>query len=147
MVRQLLIRVMPYLLMYCLEAWVKYGQQASQPAVIAVGTEFFRTRTCYPHLVLVQIYDGVDVALIDPIAIDDLSPLTQLMTNPDVIKVLHACSEDLETFEFALGVMPEPFFDTQVAAQLAGLGTSVGYGRLGELLPACTLAHGQSRTA
>lgn len=136
----------PYLLIDSYEALVKYCQQAAQQAVIAVDTEFVRTRTFYPHLGLVQIYDGVDVALIDPIAIDDLSPLTQLMTNPDVIKVLHACSEDLETFEFALGVMPEPLFDTQVAAQLAGLGNSVGYGRLVELLQEITLEKGESRT-
>ena len=132
----------PYLMIDSYDALLPYCQQAAQQSVIAVDTEFVRTRTFYPHIGLVQIYDGVDIALIDPIAIDDLSPLSQLMTNPQVIKVLHACSEDLETFEFALGVMPEPLFDTQVAAQLAGLGNSVGYGRLVELLQDINLEKG-----
>ena len=136
----------PYLMIDSYDALLQYCQQAAQQSVIAVDTEFVRTRTFYPHIGLVQIYDGVDIALIDPIAIDDLSPLSQLMTNPQVIKVLHACSEDLETFEFALGVMPEPLFDTQVAAQLAGLGNSVGYGRLVELLQDINLEKGESRT-
>lgn len=127
-------------------ALVAYCEQASTQAVIAVDTEFVRTRTFYPHIGLVQIYDGVDVTLIDPIAIDDLSALSALMTNPNVIKVLHACSEDLETFDVALGIMPSPLFDTQVAAQLAGLGNSVGYGKLVELLQDILLEKGESRT-
>ena len=123
-----------------------YCQQAEQQSVIAVDTEFVRTRTFYPHIGLVQIFDGIDAVLIDPIAIDDLSPLKALLTNPNVIKVLHACSEDLETFEYAMGIMPEPLFDSQVAAQLAGLGNSLGYGRLVELLQGVILEKGESRT-
>lgn len=123
-----------------------YCQQAEQQSVIAVDTEFVRTRTFYPHIGLVQIFDGIDAVLIDPIAIKDLSPLKALLTNPNVVKVLHACSEDLETFEYALGVMPEPLFDSQVAAQLVGLGNSLGYGRLVELLQDVVLEKGESRT-
>ena len=102
-----------------------------------------RTRTLYPQLGLIQIYDGKQLVLVDPLTIEDFSSLTELLTNPDVVKVLHSCSEDLETFEFAFGVMPEPLFDTQVAAQLAGLGNSVGYGRLVELLQDINLEKGE----
>ncbi len=128
------------------DALRNYCQQAEQQSVIAVDTEFVRTRTFYPQIGLVQIFDGIDVVLIDPIAIDDLSPLKALLTNPNVIKVLHACSEDLETFEYAMGIMPEPLFDSQVGAQLAGLGNSLGYGRLVELLQGVVLEKGESRT-
>ena len=128
------------------DALRNYCQQAEQQLVIAVDTEFVRTRTFYPQIGLVQIFDGIDVVLIDPIAIDDLSPLKALLTNPNVIKILHACSEDLETFEYAMGIMPEPLFDSQVGAQLAGLGNSLGYGRLVELLQGVVLEKGESRT-
>lgn len=128
------------------DALLNYCNQAKQQPVIAVDTEFVRTRTFYPHIGLVQIFDGIDAVLIDPIAIDDLSPLKALLTDPNVIKVLHACSEDLETFEYAMGIMPEPLFDSQVAAQLAGLGNSLGYGRLVELLQGVILEKGESRT-
>ena len=44
-------------------------------APLAIDTEFVRTRTYYPQLGLVQLFDGQQLALIDPVAIPDLSPL------------------------------------------------------------------------
>lgn len=120
--------------------------QASKVAEIAVDTEFVRTRTLYPRLGLVQIYDGRQLVLIDPIAIDDLSSLADLLTNPDVVKVLHACSEDLETFWHALNVMPSPIFDSQFAASLVGMEPSLGYAKLVELMLGVTVDKGESRT-
>ena len=73
-------------------------QQYNQAEVLAIDTEFVRTRTLYPKLGLLQIFDGKQLALIDPIAINDLSPFWQLLTNEKIVKVLHACSEDLEVF-------------------------------------------------
>lgn len=45
-------------------------------------------------------------------------------------KVLHSCSEDLEVFHVAFGVLPQPVFDTQVAAAFCGFGFSTGYANL-----------------
>ena len=73
-------------------------QQYSNASILAIDTEFVRTRTLYPRLGLLQVFDGEQLALIDPIAIDDLSPFWQLLTNENITKVLHACSEDLEVF-------------------------------------------------
>lgn len=124
----------------------KYCKQASQHKAIAVDTEFVRTRTFYPQIGLVQIYDGESVALIDPIAIDDLSDLTALMLNENVVKVFHACSEDLETFNHALDIIPTPIYDTQIAAGFAKIGPTMGYGRMVEALLEKTLEKGESRT-
>lgn len=123
-----------------------YCRQASQQPFIAVDTEFVRTRTLYPRLGLVQLYDGEQLALVDPLAITDLSPLNNLLTNDGVIKVLHACSEDLETFSSALGVVPARVFDTQVAAAMLNMGPSLGYARLVEEMSGVTLDKGESRT-
>ncbi|EHN1346424.1 ribonuclease D, partial [Salmonella enterica subsp. enterica serovar Enteritidis] len=38
---------------------------------IALDTEFVRTRTYYPQLGLIQLFDGANVALIDPLGISD----------------------------------------------------------------------------
>lgn len=65
--------------------------------------------------------------LVDPIPIDDFAPLARLCENSGQIKVLHSCSEDLEVFSGLLDVMPEPLFDTQVAAALLGSKLSQGY--------------------
>jgi ribonuclease D len=70
------------------------------------------------------------VYLIDPLAITKTQPMADVLTNPNVVKVVHACSEDLEVFRHAFGVFPESLFDTQVAAGFAGFGSSIGYANL-----------------
>ncbi len=102
----------------------------SQQAAIAVDTEFMRTDTFYPIAGLIQLGDGKISYLIDPLAIQDFSPLRELMLNDQVIKVLHSCSEDIEVFERLLGIVPSPIFDTQIAAAFAGFGFSLGYAGL-----------------
>jgi ribonuclease D len=57
-------------------------QRYSQASVLAIDTEFVRTRTLYPKLGLIQINDGKTLALIDPVALPDLSPFWQLLENP-----------------------------------------------------------------
>jgi ribonuclease D len=111
-----------------------------------LDTEFVRTRTLYPCLGLIQLNDGKQVSLIDPTKIDDFSALTDLLTEPSCLKVLHACSEDLETFFTALKVVPSPVFDTQFAAQLCGMGSTVGYANLVEKLLDIQIDKGESRT-
>ncbi|MDJ0878986.1 MAG: ribonuclease D [Halieaceae bacterium] len=121
---------------------------AGDDAVI-VDTEFMRRDTYYPQPALVQLcFPGEpDKAwLIDPLEIDDVSPLRALFDNPDIIKVLHSASEDLEVFQVYLGTQPLPLFDTQRAAAFAGLGFSLGYRGLVELVSGLELAKGETRS-
>lgn len=99
-------------------------------AVIALDTEFVRTNTYHAKLGLVQLADRDHCWLVDPLAIDDLEPLRQLLTAPTVLKVLHSCSEDLQVLQSGLGVLPQPLFDTQVAAGFVNEPFSMGYARL-----------------
>ncbi|WKD49121.1 ribonuclease D [Microbulbifer spongiae] len=94
---------------------------------VALDTEFMRSRTFYPQPALVQIGDGKHCYLIDNLAIDDLQPLRDLLLHTAVTKIMHSCSEDLETLERLLGVIPEPIFDTQIAAAMSGMQASLGY--------------------
>ena len=71
-------------------------QSLSTQSAIALDTEFVRTRTYYPHIGLLQIADKNGVYLIDPLAIDNAQPMADVLTNPAIVKVVHACSEDLE---------------------------------------------------
>ncbi len=95
--------------------------------VIALDTEFIRTDTFYPILALIQLCDGETTWLLDPLALPEPQGLIDLLANPKVVKVLHSCSEDLETLAHSLGQLPDPLFDTQTAAAYCGLGFSVGY--------------------
>ncbi|MEP2653148.1 MAG: ribonuclease D [Paraglaciecola sp.] len=123
-----------------------FCQQASKEQAIAVDTEFVRTRTLYPKLGLIQIYDGKQLVLVDPLSIDDFSSLQSLLTNPKVIKVLHSCSEDLEAFWHALKVVPAPIFDSQFAASIVGMGPALGYAKLVEMMLGIVVDKGESRT-
>ncbi len=120
--------------------------QWCQSDAVMVDTEFMRTDTFYPIPALFQIGTEAGAYLIDPLAVDDLTPLKTLFTDTSVVKVLHSCSEDLEVFACALGVLPEPLFDTQIAAAIAGDGFSVGYANLVRNLLDVDLPKGETRS-
>lgn len=98
--------------------------------VIAIDTEFIRRTTFYPITGLIQISDGESAVLIDPLSINQWQDLISLMTNQNVIKVFHACSEDLEVFDRLLGVIPTPFYDTQVGEAYVSGQWSLSYVKL-----------------
>ncbi len=104
---------------------------ADQPYV-TVDTEFLRERTYYSKLCLVQMaYPGEgeeNAVIVDPLADGmDLAPMYELFENRDVVKVFHAARQDLEIFAVEQGIIPKPFFDTQIAAMVCGFGEQVGY--------------------
>jgi ribonuclease D len=124
----------------------KLCQQYSKAKVLAIDTEFVRTRTLYPKLGLLQIFDGEQLALIDPIAITDLSPFWQLLTNENIIKVLHACSEDLEVFLTSANCKPVNLIDSQIIMSFLGHGLSMGYAAMVEHFTGVELDKSESRT-
>lgn len=123
-----------------------YCQQASKAKVLALDTEFVRTRTLYSKLGLIQVFDGVQVALIDPLCELDLEPFWQLLTNTDIVKVLHSCHEDLEVFKKYANRLPVPLFDTQIAGQFLFQGKVLGFGAMVEQELGITLDKGEART-
>lgn len=98
---------------------------------VAVDTEFLREETYWPKLCLVQMAGPEDALIVDPLAKGmDLAPLYALMADKSVMKVFHAGRQDIEIFHVQAGIVPEPMFDTQVAAMVCGHGESVSYGNL-----------------
>jgi ribonuclease D len=95
---------------------------------ITVDTEFMRERTYWPILCLVQVAGLEEAVAIDALVPGiDLQPLLALMADSAILKVFHAARQDLEIFCHLSGVVPEPLFDTQVAAMVCGFGDSVSY--------------------
>ncbi len=122
------------------------AQGLSGAAVLAMDTEFLRERSYRPQLCLVQLASDQSEACIDPLALDDLSPLSSLLSSPGHTKVLHAAGQDLEVLHLRLGILPAPLFDTQIAAALCGLGEQIGYAALVERLFGVQLDKAHSRT-
>lgn len=98
--------------------------------IVALDTEFVRTNTFYPRAGVIQLCYDDHVLLIDPQKIEDWSPLNRLFADTSVLKVVHACSEDLELF-YSLNIeQPQPLFDTQVASALLGEQLNTGLQKL-----------------
>lgn len=104
----------------------------SQAPFITVDTEFLRDDTYWPQLCLVQVGGPSEEAAIDTLAPGlDLAPLLDLLRARSVLKVFHAARNDLEIFyQLMDGALPEPVFDTQMAAMVCGFGDQVGYNTL-----------------
>lgn len=101
----------------------------SKETYVTVDTEFLRDSTYWPVLCLIQVAAPKgDALIIDPLADGiDLAAFYDLMANTSVIKVFHAARQDIEIFWHEAKTLPDPLFDTQVAAMVCGFGDSVGY--------------------
>lgn len=119
---------------------------AAPPARVGLDTEFIRERTYWPQLALVQIALGDDVLLVDPLEPGMAAALKPLLENPAVLKVMHSASEDLIALQRGCGAIPQPLFDTQIAAALAGIGAGIGYQRLVQELLGVALHKGETRS-
>ncbi|MGQ3142896.1 ribonuclease D [Rhizobium oryzihabitans] len=98
---------------------------------ITIDTEFLRETTFWPELCLVLLASPTLEVLVDPLAKGlDLTPLFELMANPNVVKVFHAARQDIEIIYHLGGLIPHPIFDTQVAAMVCGFGDSISYDQL-----------------
>ncbi|MEH0832729.1 ribonuclease D [Pectobacterium cacticida] len=120
--------------------------QARRFSHVALDTEFVRTRTYYPQLGLIQLFDGDRLSLIDPLTVTNWSPFQALLQDEQVKKFLHAGSEDLEVFLNAFGVVPSPFIDTQILAAFLGKPLSYGFAALVADYTGIMLDKSESRT-
>jgi ribonuclease D len=120
--------------------------EASRHSAVAIDTEFMRRNTFFPQVALLQLCFDDKAWLIDPLAITEIDALIDFMVNPDVVKVLHSASEDLEVFQQWLGVLPAPLFDTQRAAALLGRGFGMGYRALVDDICGVELDKGETRS-
>ena len=108
----------------------QYLDDIASASTIALDTEFIREKTYFPRLCLVQLAANDQVACIDPLVLDDLSPLWKRLADPATQVLLHAGRQDLEVIFQASGGIPASVFDTQVAASLCGYGDQTGYAAL-----------------
>ncbi|PQO24391.1 ribonuclease D [Rhodobacteraceae bacterium WD3A24] len=117
------------------EDLARFCAAASAAPYVTVDTEFLRDRTYYARLCLVQLAvpgadstDAGEAVLVDPLAEGlSLEPLYALFRDESTVKVFHAARQDLEIFYLNAQVIPEPLFDTQLAAMVCGFGDQVGY--------------------
>ena len=112
------------------DAAARFVAGACNHTTVALDTEFIRTQTYYAELGLVQLAVPGSIALVDPLIEGIGADLAPLMAASGTIKIVHSASEDLEVLGHALGQVPEPLFDTQIAAVLCGYEMPPSYQKL-----------------
>lgn len=70
------------------------------------------------QLCLVQVTDGEEIHLLDPLAVTDLSPLGEYLEKSTIW--LHGADFDMRLIAAEFDLLPELVLDTQIAARLIG---------------------------
>ncbi len=90
---------------------------------VGLDTEFHNERSYTARLMVVQLAFEDGCAIVDPLAIDDPSPLAQALCETMVVG--HALTSDLKIFADKWDVVPPDVFDCQVAAAFLGYGMAI----------------------
>lgn len=92
---------------------------------VALDTEFIPENRLFPELGLIQVAAPGVEAVVDPLEVKKLDPLLELVSDPDILKVVHSGKHDFDIFYGLASVVPKNVFDTQVAAAVIGHGKKV----------------------
>lgn len=128
------------------EELVETVDEMRTAGVVAYDTEFIGEETYHPKICLIQLATRDFVAIVDPLAIEDLSPVWDLLIDPDVQKLVHAGHVDLKHVFRACNSEAKSVVDTQVAAAFAGLPWPVGLARVIEAFTGHRLGKGHTFT-
>ncbi|WP_251197886.1 ribonuclease D [Anaerotardibacter muris] len=111
-------------------ALATFAESCMNSPYMAIDTEFLREKTYYPKTCLIQIGIEGHIAIIDPLAVTNLDVLARPLTDPGIVKIFHACTQDMDIILRETGVLPAPVFDTQIAATLLGKNQQASYATL-----------------
>lgn len=100
----------------------------SEP-LLALDTESNSLFAYYERVCLVQLSTRTQDYLIDPLAVDDMSPLGDLLADPAIETVFHAAEYDIITLKRDFNYTFNNLFDTALAARICGW-TAVGLGSI-----------------
>jgi ribonuclease D len=112
----------------------------------AFDTEFVSESTFDPELGLIQVATRDRLALVDPLAVDDLSPFWDVLHDPAVEVVMHAAGEDLWIALRRSGRLPARVVDVQLAAGFVGFGYPISLGQVIQQCVGANLSSGDTRT-
>lgn len=95
-------------------------EELAREPVVAVDTESNSLYAYQEQVCLIQFSTPEKDFLVDPLAIQDLSPLGPIFENPEIEKVFHAAEYDLMCMDRDFGFRFNNLFDTMVAARILG---------------------------
>jgi ribonuclease D len=108
----------------------KLCSNLARASTVYVDTEFVGEGRYYREVGAIQIAADELAALVDPLAVRDLTPLFDVLLAHDIEKVFHAGSQDLAIFFGMMGRPVAPVFDVQIAAALLGYEEQISLAKL-----------------
>ncbi|MCO6456603.1 MAG: ribonuclease D [Pirellulaceae bacterium] len=124
----------------------EYCRHLAGADLIAFDTEFVSEDTFRPQLCLIQVAAAGGLAVIDSLAVSDLTPFWEVLARPGHETVVHAGREELRFSLDAIGQRPHALFDVQLAAGLIGLEYPASYATLVNRLLGKSVQKGETRT-
>jgi ribonuclease D len=95
-------------------------RRASGAPLLAVDTEAASFHRFVDRIYLIQVSTRDETAIIDPLAVSDLSELGAVLADPAVEIVFHDADYDLRILDRDCRIRARRLFDTRIAAQLLG---------------------------
>ncbi len=107
-----------------------YCRGLSSSGSIAFDTEFVSENTYRPVLCLIQVSSNGQLAVIDAMAVSDLTPFWEALADGDHETLVHSGRGELEVCLRAIDRVPAGLFDVQIAAALNGMHYPAGFSAL-----------------
>ena len=101
--------------------WDDAADSLRHGSQLALDTERNGRFAYQERICLIQLCDGEQTLLIDPLAIDDLSSFGAMLADESIVKVIHGCEEDVRFFDHDFGFTINNLFDTGLAARFLGV--------------------------
>ena len=101
-------------------ALINLAEDLSKEPIIAVDTESNSLFAYQEQVCLIQFTSSKGDVLVDPLALDDLSPLAPIFNAPSIEKIFHAAEYDVMCLRRDFDFKFQNIFDTMVAANILG---------------------------
>lgn len=88
--------------------------------VLAIDTEAASFHRHHDRIYLIQVSSRERTAIIDPLALPDLTGFGALLADPGIEAVFHDADYDLRLFDHQYGFRAARIFDTRIAAEFLG---------------------------
>lgn len=95
-------------------------QQLTAQPFVAIDTESNSLYAYREQVCLIQVSTRTHDAIVDPLAIEDMSPLGEVLANPRIEKIFHAAEYDIMGIKRDYGFEINNIFDTMLAARICG---------------------------
>ena len=136
----------PYTQIDTPEQLAEFCERSTKSQYIGFDTEFVSENRYRPQLCLLQVATDSEYAIVDTLAVKDISPFWDLLVSGDHVTIAHAAREEFLFCFRACQKRPKKLFDIQLAAGMNGFEYPAAYGNLVSKILGKPIDKGETRT-